>query len=190
MHHLVFFTCCQKLPWIDSLRKIISLTIFWALPINLRSFKVFSRPRLNSTGDGLIFSSFFRKLLPQALHWALSAYVFFASVHYGPKMPESVSKVTFRFSIGGSWSLHWHLDSANLSKIDINFNKPFVSIISFLHKLWLDVFHQGINYQLFICKRVFEMKIFEFCPINRIFVKGWKCRKAKLLLLFCRYLNW
>ena len=39
-----------------------------------------------------------------------------------------------------------------------------------LHIFWLDFFRQGIDWQLFICRKVFEfeMKFFDFLTSNKI----------------------
>ena len=66
-----------------------------------------------------------------------------------------------------------------------------MTIIKFLllQNYWLDLYHQGFNWQLSTYRRGFKLKLLHFCTSNRIFMIGRKCQKAHLLLLFCRYSN-
>ena len=56
----------------------------------------------------------------------------------------------------------------------------------FLHNFWLELFIQCISWQ--ICIRMRVLKFYHFCTSN-IFMMGEKCRKEKLLYLFCRNIN-
>ena len=57
----------------------------------------------------------------------------------------------------------------------------FIFKVLFLHNFWLD-FRHGNNWHVFVCR-------IDFSSIDRFIKIGWKCLKAQLFLLFCRYSN-
>ena len=57
----------------------------------------------------------------------------------------------------------------------------------FIHNFWLELFIQCISWQ--ICIRMRVLKFYHFCTSNNFFRMGEKCRKEKLLDIFCRNIN-
>ena len=47
----------------------------------------------------------------------------------------------------------------------------------------------SFNVLVQICIRMRVLKFYHFCKSNNFFMMGWKCRKEKLLYLFCRNIN-
>ena len=55
-------------------------------------------------------------------------------------------------------------------------------LISFFSvNYWLAFFHGGISSQRFICRRVSQLKLLDFCTRNRNFMVDRKCRRMHLL---------
>ena len=76
-----------------------------------------------------------------------------------------------------SWSVRWNPDGPKMPKKVLLLWYFQYSSLCF-HNYWLDFFHQGIYWQLSICRRFFELIFVDFCASKRSFMVGRNCSSS------------